>query len=128
MGTPEKINQMLATGLLKLLIFPLVQCQFNYNPEYDVLVAETYQDCTYDEGKAAGCAPNANCFIINNTPTCHCIVDIATGLPIAGNPYRGCTWDMSGEWELRTPITNNGDSSPIRDNLTNQPVRIRVFR
>eukprot|EP00915_Cephaloidophora_sp_WS-2016_P000259 GHVH01000355.1.p1 GENE.GHVH01000355.1~~GHVH01000355.1.p1 ORF type:complete len:524 (+),score=45.19 GHVH01000355.1:2485-4056(+) len=114
----------------------VTKAQMNFDPAYDIMVAEAYQTCTYDEGKLAGCAPNANCYIINNTPTCHCVVDVATGLPMAGNPYRGCTWDLSGTWEVRTPppsVLAGADAvaagpTPIRDPLTNQAIRFRILR
>jgi len=44
------------------------------------------------------CAPTASCYIQDRRPVCVCDFDKATGYPVAGNPYIGCVWDISGVW------------------------------
>eukprot|EP00917_Polyrhabdina_sp_WS-2016_P002737 GHVP01005939.1.p1 GENE.GHVP01005939.1~~GHVP01005939.1.p1 ORF type:complete len:437 (+),score=77.18 GHVP01005939.1:1235-2545(+) len=93
------------------------------------LVSEIYQTCNAEEGYIARCGPGANCFIIDNIPTCHCVIDPATGLPLAGNPYRGCTWDISGIWQLYSYQSKlGGFFKEILGPLNNDPIVIQVER
>ncbi|KAF8819008.1 hypothetical protein IE077_000258 [Cardiosporidium cionae] len=85
--------------------------------------------CTAAEGEKARCGANANCFIISGVPTCHCVVDTLSGLSTAGNPYKACTWDISGTWQLFSYIDKNtGFSREILNPTTNEPFVIRMDR
>ncbi|KAL5367904.1 hypothetical protein CPHLJ_6g300 [Cryptosporidium parvum] len=90
-------------------------------------VTEIYQTCNEQEGQNAKCGPGANCFIIGKQPTCHCAVDVATGISLSGNPYRGCTWDLSGNWQLYTG-EESSRVQPILSPLTNEEFLFRFDR
>ncbi|KAF7458473.1 putative integral membrane protein [Cryptosporidium felis] len=90
-------------------------------------VTEIYQTCSEEEGENAKCGPGANCFIIGRQPTCHCAVDVATGISLSGNPYRGCTWDLSGNWQLYTG-EESSRVQPILSPLTNEEFLFRFDR
>ncbi|KAJ1609965.1 hypothetical protein OIY81_2198 [Cryptosporidium canis] len=60
-------------------------------------------------------------------PTCHCAVDVATGISLSGNPYRGCTWDLSGNWQLYTG-EESSRVQPILSPLTNEEFLFRFDR
>ncbi|KAK9171856.1 hypothetical protein CmeUKMEL1_17695 [Cryptosporidium meleagridis] len=90
-------------------------------------VTEVYQTCNEQEGQNAKCGPGANCFIIGKQPTCHCAVDVATGISLSGNPYRGCTWDLSGNWQLYTG-EESSRVQPILSPLTNEEFLFRFDR
>nr|PIM02523.1 hypothetical protein TGCOUG_240470 [Toxoplasma gondii COUG] len=103
------------------------------------LVTEVYETCTAVEGEIARCGPGANCFIIGGVPTCHCILDVATGLPLAGNPYKACTWDISGNWQLFSHYTDKkdvekekkpkaGSMRQVLSPLSNEPFIVRLDR
>ncbi|OII76788.1 hypothetical protein cand_024650 [Cryptosporidium andersoni] len=115
---------------MKLLILLLFLISYLGTKRYTSLgqyVTEIYQTCTQEEGIIAKCGPGANCFIIGKQPTCHCAIDVATGMMLSGNPYRGCTWDLSGNWQLYT-----GEEStrvqPIISLLTNEEFLFRFDR
>eukprot|EP00922_Rhytidocystis_sp_ex-Travisia-forbesii_P017358 GHVS01025890.1.p1 GENE.GHVS01025890.1~~GHVS01025890.1.p1 ORF type:complete len:334 (-),score=32.03 GHVS01025890.1:361-1362(-) len=92
-------------------------------------VTEIYETCTAIEGQIARCGPGANCFIMGGLPSCQCIIDIATGLPLAGNPYKACTWDMSGTWQLFSYIDHKtGFYKDILSPISNEPFVIRMDR
>ncbi|CBZ51875.1 conserved hypothetical protein [Neospora caninum Liverpool] len=103
------------------------------------LVTEVYETCTAMEGEIARCGPGANCFIIGGVPTCHCIIDVATGLPLAGNPYKACTWDISGNWQLYSHYKDKKDAEKekkpkagalrqVLSPLSNEPFIVRLDR
>eukprot|EP00923_Selenidium_pygospionis_P040498 GHVN01069910.1.p1 GENE.GHVN01069910.1~~GHVN01069910.1.p1 ORF type:complete len:539 (-),score=63.79 GHVN01069910.1:1380-2996(-) len=93
------------------------------------MMRETYETCTADEGYLAKCGPGANCFIIDGYPTCHCVLDIATGMPLAGNPYKACTWDITGEWQLYSYFSKrSGFHQEILSPISNEPFIIRLDR
>ncbi|PFH36331.1 hypothetical protein BESB_045230 [Besnoitia besnoiti] len=104
------------------------------------LVTEVYETCTAVEGEIARCGPGANCFIIGGVPTCHCIIDVATGLPLAGNPYKACTWDISGNWQLFSHYSDKKEADKekkkpragvmrqVLSPLSNEPFVIRLHR
>ncbi|KEP61587.1 UNVERIFIED_CONTAM: hypothetical protein HHA_240470 [Hammondia hammondi] len=103
------------------------------------LVTEVYETCTAVEGEIARCGPGANCFIIGGVPTCHCILDVATGLPLAGNPYKACTWDISGNWQLFSHYSDKkdvekekkpkaGSMRQVLSPLSNEPFIVRLDR
>lgn len=82
--------------------------------------------CTPEQGNQARCGPGATCLILGGVPTCHCIRDVATGAAMAGNPYRGCVWDMSGKWEM---YYLDGDNERIYyDGIRNEPYVISIQR
>lgn len=83
--------------------------------------------CSVEEGIQARCGPGATCLILGGVPTCHCIRDVATGLPLAGNPYRGCTWDLTGRWELHW-TDHTGTAKPLYDPFGNEPFIIQIDR
>ncbi|KAF8820844.1 hypothetical protein IE077_002753 [Cardiosporidium cionae] len=105
---------------------------FSYSGTYlgnAQLVTEIYTTCTAAEGEQARCGANANCFIISGVPTCHCVVDTLSGLSTAGNPYKACTWDISGTWQLFSYIDKStGFSREILNPTTNEPFVIRMDR
>eukprot|EP01054_Gregarina_sp_Poly1_P011399 Gregarina_sp_Poly_1__11398@NODE_96_length_14647_cov_152_270302_g83_i0_p2_GENE_NODE_96_length_14647_cov_152_270302_g83_i0NODE_96_length_14647_cov_152_270302_g83_i0_p2_ORF_typecomplete_len524_score51_52EGF_MSP1_1/PF12946_7/0_11_NODE_96_length_14647_cov_152_270302_g83_i068868457 len=90
-------------------------------------VTELYETCTGEQGYQARCGPGANCFIIGGVPTCHCIVDLTTGLPLAGNPYRACTADLTGKWEAYFS-GESGMFRPLSDPFSNEPFVIQIDR
>ncbi|OII72928.1 uncharacterized protein cubi_02159 [Cryptosporidium ubiquitum] len=100
---------------------------FGINKVNSQYVTEIYQTCSEQEGQNAKCGPGANCFIIGKQPTCHCAVDVATGISLSGNPYRGCTWDLSGNWQLYTG-EESSRVQPILSPLTNEEFLFRFDR
>lgn len=120
------------TGSIGFVFFlSLVFLVFNglQKGESQPMVTEVYETCTAMEGQIARCGPGANCFIIGGIPSCQCIIDVATGLPLAGNPYKACTWDISGTWQLFSFISKkNGFYKDILSPISNEPFVIRLDR
>lgn len=52
---------------------------------------------------------------------------MATGISLSGNPYRGCTWDLSGNWQLYTG-EESSRVQPILSPLTNEEFLFRFDR
>lgn len=52
---------------------------------------------------------------------------MATGLPMAGNPYRGCTYDLTGKWIVEAN-DEDGVLRALNDPFTGQPVVIHIDR
>eukprot|EP00920_Eleutheroschizon_duboscqi_P034827 GHVT01083592.1.p1 GENE.GHVT01083592.1~~GHVT01083592.1.p1 ORF type:complete len:291 (+),score=70.88 GHVT01083592.1:293-1165(+) len=120
-------SRLVALGLLLLLAVLLVHGSGILQAAAQ-LVTEIHETCTALEGQMARCGPGSNCLLMNGMPTCHCIVDIATGLPLAGNPYKACTWDVSGTWQLFSFMDKTGFYREILSPVSNEPFLIRLDR
>lgn len=90
------------------------------------LTTELHTVCSTEDSKKARCGPGAHCLLLGGVPTCHCIVDNLTGIRLAGNPYRGCTWDISGVWELTYVFKQN--VIPYKGTFSSEPFIFSIKR